>query len=141
MSRPYTITHRGVPVGTVELPPSGERIAVAVTTLSGYEAIRPLVRRASRALSAIVLGAPVGPGPRPLASETALGHAAELGRALELRDSAGALVPTDFIDLTDWPGGAPEVAAMIGLRDSHAREPAPAPAPPVSDSESESPAG
>ena len=52
MTALYTITHRGVPVGTVELPPSGERVTVAVTPLSAYEAIRPLVRMASRALTA-----------------------------------------------------------------------------------------
>ena len=134
-----TITYRGVPTGTVVLPPSGERIAVGVTPLSGYDAIRPLVRQASRALSAVALGARGGSELRPLASETALGRGAELGRALELRDRAGALVPTDFIDLTDWPGGTPEVAALIGLRNSHAREPAIAPAPLVGDSAAEPP--
>lgn len=141
MTALHTITHRGVPVGTVELPPSGERVTVAVTPLAGYAAIRPLVRRASRALAAVVLGAPGAPARRPLASETALGRAAGLGRALELRDSAGALVPTDFIDLTDWPGGAPQVAAIISLRDSHARQAAPSPAPRIADSGAEPPAG
>jgi hypothetical protein len=134
----YTITHRGVPVGIVALPPSGERVVVAVTPLPGYEAIRPLVCRATRALDAVTLGAPAA---RPDAPETALAAAAELGRALELRDGAGALVPADFIDLTDCPGGAPEVAAIISLRDSHARQPAPSPAPRIADSGAEPPAG
>jgi hypothetical protein len=141
MTALYTITHRGVPVGTVELPPSGERVTVAVTPLSAYEAIRPLVRRASRALTAVALGTPGVPALQPLASETALGRAAELGRALELRDADGALVPTDFIDLTDWPGGAPEVAAIIGIRDSHARQPAASPVPRIADSGAQPPAG
>jgi hypothetical protein len=136
-----TITYRGAPIGTLELPPAGERVAVAVTPLSGYEAIRPLVRQASRALTAVTLGTPGAPAMRPLASETTLGRAAELGRALELRDAAGALVPTDFIDLTDWPGGSPEVAAIIGLRDSHAGDPAPAPTPSMRDSNAGPPAG
>ena len=139
MTALYTITHRGVPVGNVALPPSGARVTVAVAPLPGYEAIRPLVRRASRALYAVALGAPGTPVPRPLASETTLGRAAELGRVLELRDAAGALVPTDFIDLTDWPGGAPEVAAIIGLRDSHAQHPAPSPVPRIADSGTEPP--
>ncbi|HEX7980701.1 MAG TPA: hypothetical protein VF461_19005, partial [Gemmatimonadaceae bacterium] len=78
MEAPYTITHRGVPVGTVALPPSGERVAVAVIPLPGYEAIRPMVRQASRALSAVALGAHGGAVLRPLASESALGRAAEL---------------------------------------------------------------
>jgi len=136
----YTITHRGVPIGTIELPVSSERVTVAVSPLPGYEAIQPMVRQASRALSAVVLDAAGTPGLRPLASEAALGRAAELGRALELRDATGALVPTDFIDLTEWPGGTPAVAATIGLRDSHARQPAPAAPPRIADSAAEPPA-
>jgi len=116
----FTITYQGVPIGRLEFPAAGERVAVAVTPLPAYDAVRSLVREASVALSSVALaGSGEAAGPQ-LRSQTALRRAAELGRALELRDAAGALVPTDFIDLTDWPGGHPEVAAIVGLRDSHA---------------------
>ena len=63
--------------------------------------------------------------------ENAFARAAELGRELELRDGSGALVPADFIELTEWPGAAPEVAALLRLRGSHAPVPAPVtPSPP-----------
>jgi hypothetical protein len=140
MTALYTLTHRGVPIGTVELPPTGERVTVAVTPLPGYDALRPLVRLASHALSGVALNAPGDPALPPVASTLALERGAELGRALELRDGAGALMPTDFIDLSEWPGGAPEVAAVIGLRDTHARQPAPSPAPRIADSDAEPPA-
>lgn len=64
----YTIRHRGVPIGTLDLLPAGERAAVAITPLGAYEAIRPLVRAASRALSAVALGGSPTPGLQPFAS-------------------------------------------------------------------------
>jgi len=115
-----TITREGVPIGRVELPADGERVAAAVSPLPAYEAIRSLVRAASVALSTVVAGEPTAAAADQALMQTALRRAAELGRSLELRDAAGALVPTDFIDLTEWPGGHPEVAAIVGLRDSHA---------------------
>ena len=120
----FTITHQGVPVGELELPSGGERVAVPVDPLPAYESIRPLVRAASIALSQVALAGTGETALPPVRSQTALHRGAELGRALELRDATGALVPTDFIDLTDWPGGEPAVAAIVGLRDSHAARPA-----------------
>ena len=114
----FTITHHGVPVGTTEFTTAGERIVVGVRPLSGYAAIRPLVRAASVALAGVALG-----GDQSVES-VALRRGAELGRALELRDEAGALVPVDYVELTEWPGGNPEVAAMLRLRDAHAPVPA-----------------
>lgn len=115
-----TITREGVPIGRVELPADGERVAAAVIPLPAYEAIRSLVRAASVALSTVVVGGTTTTAADQAPIQTLLRRAAELGRALELRDATGALVPTDFIDLTEWPGGHPEVAAIVGLRDSHA---------------------
>ena len=114
----FTITHHGVPVGTTEFTLEGERIVVGVRPLPGYATIRPLVRAASVALAEVALG-----GAQPVET-TALRRGAELGRALELRDEAGALVPVDYVELTEWPGGSPEVAAMLRLRDAHAAVPA-----------------
>ena len=112
----YTITHHGVPVGTAELPSDGDRMTVAVEPLPAYAAIQPLVRDASCALADVALGRSGDMG--------ALRRAAALGRDLELRDPAGALVPADFIELTEWPSGAPQVAAFIQLREAHAPVPA-----------------
>jgi hypothetical protein len=50
-------------------------------------------------------------------------------------------VPTDFIDLSDWPGATPEVDVVIGFRDSRARESASEPLPRIGDPASEPPAG
>ncbi len=128
----YVITLSGVPIGMVNLPRGGDRFTVSVTPFAGYEAIRPLVRRASAALADTALGHPP--------NGVVLGRLAELGGALELRDSAGALVPVDFIELTDWPGGPPEVAAFIQLRDAHAPLPAAMPPHPRTDSDTAAPA-
>ena len=127
----YVITHQGVPIGTAELPLDGDRFTVSVTPLPGYEVIRPLVRRASAALADIALGQP--------ANTVLLGRASELGGSLELCDATGALMPVDFIELTDWPGGAPEVAAFIQLRDAHAPVHATVPSPPRGDSDKSAP--
>ena len=112
----YMITHHGVPIGIVELPREGERFTVAVRPLPAYQALSALVRAASIALANVALNQP--------ADAMALARASSQGRALELRDRAGALVPADFIELTEWPGGTPEVAAFIRLRDAHAPVPA-----------------
>ena len=128
----YVITHNGVPIGTVDLPRDGDRFTVPVTPLAGYEVVRPLVRRASAALADVALGHPP--------NAVLLGRVAELGAALELRDGAGSLVPVDFIELTDWPGGAPEVAAFIQLRDAHAPVPAAVPSQPRTGSDTAAPA-
>ena len=117
----YSITHHGVPIGIVELPPEGERFTVPVRPLAAYDMLSPLVRTASVALADVALGR--------AADATALQQAAMRGRVLELRDATGALVPVDFIELTEWPGGTPEVAAFIRLRDAHAPVPAVVPRP------------
>ena len=111
----FTIVHQGVPIGVVELNEPGEYLVVPVVPLPAYEVLRTSVRAASIALADVALSA----GTFPEAG-SALRRGADLGRALELRDHAGSLVPTDFIELTDWPGGEPEVAAMLRIRGSHA---------------------
>ena len=111
-----TITLRGVPIGEAAFDPAGELITVPVHTLPAYGAIRPIVRAASLALADAALGRD--------GSTPDLRAGAELGRSLELRDQSGALIAADFVDLTEWPGGNPEVAAIIRLR--HAFGPVPA---------------
>ena len=112
----YTVTHQGVPIGIIELPADADRVTVALDPLPAYAAVQPMVRRASSALADVALGRPT--------NAIALQEAAGLGRTLELRDASGALVPVDFIELTEWPGGNIEFAAFVRLRDSHAIVPA-----------------
>jgi len=121
----FTITHEGVPIGTVELAPGADRVTGPVDPLPAYGAVRPLVRAASEALGALVVGAPA---PAPAAGRgAAFARAAALGRALELRDAWGGLVATDFIELLDRPGAEPPLAAFVGFRMAPAGAPAPAP--------------
>lgn len=109
---PHTISHNGVPVGFVALPLRGERFTLPVQPLPAYAAIQSRVRAASAALADVALGSTADAG--------ALHDAILLGRALELRDATGTLVPVDYIELTHWPGGSPEVAAFIRIREAHA---------------------
>jgi len=133
---PYTITHQGVPIGNVELDPAQTRSAAAVAPLPAYDAIRPIVLAASLALRA----AAVSTGDADVVSRSALDRGAALGKDLELRDARGELVPTDFIELAEWPGEDPEVRAWVGIRGVAAGRPA-APAPRTTQgSESASPA-
>jgi hypothetical protein len=127
-STQFTVTHNGVPLGVVEVPAQSDRVIVAMVPLPAYSTVRPLVRAASAALADVALARE--------ADARALQRGAELGRALELRDLTGTLVPADFIELTDWPGGTPEVAAFIRFRDSHA--PVPADLPPDNRRDSDS---
>ena len=124
----FTITRHGVPIGTVELTradtSAAEQIACAVFPLPGYAPLQPIVRAASEALRNLLPAGPPADRGTELAAERALGRGAELGRELELRDATGLLVPTDFIELSEWRGGNPEVAALIRFRLSHAAVPA-----------------
>ena len=105
---------------------TSESIIVApVVPLPAYATLSSTVRAASLALADTTLGLVAPTGISSARREATLALGAALGRELELRDAAGALVPADFIDLTEWPGGNPEVAAFIGFRDSHAATPAP----------------
>lgn len=133
----FTITHHGVPVGLIEALPAGERLTIGVQPLPGYVPLQEIVRAASRALADTAL---CNPGSASAHAADTLRRGAELGRALELRDAAGALVPTDYIELTDWPRGEPPVAALIRLRDAHAGVPARIPPRPVGGTDTQSPA-
>lgn len=133
----FTITHHGVPIGQIEMLPAGERLTVPVQPLPGYMPLQDLVQAASRALADVALCRAGLASPQ---ANHALQRGVELGRVLELRDSAGAMVPTDYIELTDWLGGEPAVAAFIRLRDAHAGVPARVPPPPVGGTDADAPA-
>ena len=121
----YTITHRGVPIGITDVQPASEPVVVApVVRLPAYASLSSTVRAASLALADAALAHSTAVGGTSSGREGVFARAAALGRELELRDANGALVPADFIELTEWPGGNPEVAALIRFRDSHAGVPA-----------------
>ena len=130
----FTISLRGVPVGVADFAPGPDFIAVAVRPLRGYDAVRATVRAASIALADAAIGGQSG-----RATDGALRSGVELGRMLELRDDSGVLVPTDFIELTEWPGGSPELAAMIRFRDAQAAVPASIRVAPVRATDARSP--
>jgi hypothetical protein len=121
----FTITHRGVPVGDVELDFGGDELTVGlVRPLAGYAAVRPIVRAATDALRNDGFPGLAADPVSPSVGEGALGRNAALGRALELRDERGALVPTDFIDLAEWPGEATEITTWVRVRHAAAAVPA-----------------
>lgn len=129
----YTITHQGVPIGTVELQREAEDVTAGdVRPLPAYAALQPAIRAATRALRNLGFSGPVA---EPLSAErgaTALEDGAVLGRALELWDERGSAVAVDFIDLTDWPGIEPEIVAFVRFREAAApvaEEPRPSPRP------------
>jgi hypothetical protein len=97
----YTILHRGVPIGNVDLDLTNDPAVGAVDPLAEYESIRDQVRISTRALRTMGVGAPTTAGPTDSA---ALSMGAALGRVLELRDEHNALVRTDFMELADWEG-------------------------------------
>ena len=122
----FTITHNGVPVGTVEFNPAEESVGIPVRPLSGYAGVREIVR----AMTNTLLSISSGKGNLPVAA-AALKRGTELKQQLELQDEMGVLVPVDFIVLTEWPGLMPTVVATLQLRDAHATVPAPVPRPPI----------
>ena len=128
----YTVTTHGVPIGVIALPADADRVTVALDPLPAYSALQPMVRRASSALADVARGR--------AANAIALHEAATLGRLLELRDAAGALVPVDFIELTEWPGGNIEFAAFVRFRQSPALRPATVRPQPRGDSDFSAPA-
>jgi hypothetical protein len=92
------VTHKGVPVGRTRLT-NGELAVGELRASSGYDAIHSIVRPASASLWAAVMAQSAGPAsPGRL---DAIARAAAL--ELELRDEAGALLHTDFVNVIERP--------------------------------------
>ena len=121
----YTITHKGIPIGEVDLHLGSELAAGDVVPLAGYDAVRSDVQAVTLAMD--VLGF-MGPFARPLRAavdadraavvdtSAALARGAELGRELELCDARGTPVPVDWIELMDFAGSPPDITAWVGIR-------------------------
>ncbi|MCC6245669.1 MAG: hypothetical protein IT353_22750 [Gemmatimonadaceae bacterium] len=115
----YTVQHRGVPMGRVELT-AGELRAGTMTAAAGYAAIRQTVREASMVLLQLgFYGAASRDIDAPDASaSSSLAAAANL--TFELRSADGAEVPTTFVNLIEPPGDA-RVVVLARFSHSHTR--------------------
>jgi hypothetical protein len=117
----YTILHRGVPIGNVDLDLTNDPAVGAVDPLAAYESIRDQVRTSTRALRTVGVGTPTAAGP---ADAAALAIGAALGRALELRDERHTLVQTDFMELADWEGEPLNLTVWVRARSAMSGSPA-----------------
>jgi hypothetical protein len=117
----YTILHRGVPVGNVDLDLASDPAVGMVDPLAGYESIREQVRTSTRALRTLGVGAPPADAPTDSA---ALSLGAVLGRGLELRDEQNVLMQTDFMELADWEGKPLNLTVWVRARNAFSGIPA-----------------
>ena len=101
----FTLLFRGAPVGTLEGQSAGEGLGGKLSPLPGFEILRAAIGDASRALTSVGFLPPAQPptggvsqaGDRAGAEAFAVAQA--LCNELELRDSRGQLVPTDWINV------------------------------------------
>ena len=132
----YTVTYRGVPVLAVDFVSGDSTLELAPgALLEGYQQLlAPLFRRAEAGEqntenlargwcmtedARVAAEARVADGRRALAKLTALES------DYELRNYAGALVPTDSIHVTELSLARPDVITVfVQLRESHAPVPA-----------------
>lgn len=131
-----TVTHRGVPLMAVDLEGGETTLDLApAALLRGYhQVLAPLFRRAEageRNVENLLRGwcmtdeARLAAEDRVSDGRRALAELATLEGELELRDLAGALVPTDAIHVTELSLARPDVVTVfIQLRESHALVPA-----------------
>ncbi len=132
----YTVTYRGVPVLAIEFETSDATLELAPgALLEGYRQIlAPLFRRAEAGEEnaenlargwCMTEEARVAAEARVTDGRRALARLAALEADYELRDFAGALVPTDAIHVTELSLARPDVITVfVQLRESHAPVPA-----------------
>jgi hypothetical protein len=112
----FTIEYQGVPVGMIDVEPQPRLVAGAVVPLSGYAAVQTLVSSASEVLRRLGFFGHAGAAEFLADRGIAIQQAAELGRALELRDAYERFIPTDFIELVETPYPEVPLAAFIRFR-------------------------
>ena len=107
----FSLTHQGVPIGSVDLALDGGQVEGVVEVLPAYEAVRAIAQRATKALLE------VRDRSREARAERREGfrEGAELARALELRDAHGDRVPADYVVLHDEPGRDAPLLKVIGV--------------------------
>jgi len=131
-----TVTHRGVPLVAVELLTTETTLDLApAELLPGYrQVLAPLFRRAEegeRNTENLARGwcmteeATLAAKARVTDGSRALARLAAIERDLELRDLAGALVPTDVIHVMELSFARPDtITVFVQLRETHAPVPA-----------------
>ena len=132
-----TVTHRGVPLVAIDLRAAETTLDLApAELLPGYhQVLAPLFRRAEegeRNAENLARGwcmteeAAIAAEARVADGRRALARLASVERQLELRDLAGALVPTDAIQVMELSFARPDaISVFVQLRESHAPVPAP----------------
>jgi hypothetical protein len=130
-----TVTHRGVPLVAIELRPTETTLDVAPADLlpGYYQTFAPLFRRAeegNRNIENLARGwcmteEAIGAAhARVLDGRRAVARLAALETELELRDLAGALVPTDTIRVIELSVARRNaITVFVQLRESHAPVP------------------
>lgn len=108
----YTISHLGVPIGTVDLPPV-ETTAGLVTVTAAYAAVHATVLAASEVLWAAGFLAD-HPCPTDSPDLSALSRAQAL--PLELRDELGVFAPVDFVNIVERPNPNEPPVAFVRFR-------------------------
>ncbi len=142
-----TLLFRGAAVGTLEAEVADELLSGNLSPLPGYEVLRAAIGDASRTLGNVGFlppaGSIVGGVSRvgSAAGETALAEAQALCDELELRDSRGRLVSTDWIAVVGGRTGDDPVCVMATLNQAPSTVPAPSPRPQAGDGRSEPQAG
>jgi hypothetical protein len=138
----YTVTYRGVPLVSVELESGESSLELApAALLDGYRQIlAPLFRRAEAGEQntenlargwCMTEEARVAAEARVAEGRRALAKLAALEGEYELRDFAGALVPTDAIHVTELSLARPDgITVFVQFRESHAPKPARVPPSP-----------
>jgi hypothetical protein len=112
----YTITHRGVPIGSADVELGPELVTAPVQLMPAYEGVRSIIRAATDALRELGFPGPPGASDISQSRGAALGRAATLGRHLELRDDQGVVVAADFVELMDGVATDAEVTVWVRAR-------------------------
>lgn len=115
-----TITHRGVPLGTVNVGNAVGVVTVEFRPLPPFESWRTLANEVGKALRAAGFfgrGEADGSGMPSERRAGALDQGASWGRELELRNARGEMVPTSFIEIAEVPDETPTLhVAWIGFQ-------------------------
>ena len=102
--RRVVVAHQGIPIGRIEAIrlTTGDIAIGELECMSAYEALRPIIREASRSLWSVgFLASGIDVSRLSVAPSDVRERAAEL--ELELRDDTGVLIPTDFVNIVERP--------------------------------------
>jgi hypothetical protein len=114
-----TISHRGVPLGTVNIGNAVGVVTVEFRPLPAFDGWRPLANEVGNALRAAGFFGRGLDGSRmpPDRRSGALDEGASWGRELELWTVEGEFVPTSFIEIAEVPDESPTLhVAWIGFQ-------------------------